>query len=426
MTAATGLSRQEAWPRPAGLPAPVRCRQSMAARRGPPGGGGRGFLLIGSRLRRKLLGLRVEREPAQAGPDGSRLLRARGEAACAGVGPRGALSARGGEPARGAGAPGNDRARRAGRLRAGHGLGRGGGGGARPRRRLGRAHRRRAQRARHRHILALGSDEQKRRWLPQLATGERAGGVGPHRARHRAPTPPGRHPRRTQGNGWVLNGSKTFITQGSVGDVFVVLAVDRRRRRSRTASPPSSLEKGMPGLPRRQAHREDGHARLRHRRAGASRTSTSPTRTARRGRPRLHRHAEDPRQGPHRHRVDGARPRPRRAEAARAYASERKQFGQPLADYQAHPVHARRHGHRARRRAPARPARGLAAGPGQPHTSESVDGEALRREAAMRACDRALQIHGGYGYTREFPVERICATPSCARSARAPTRCSAW
>ena len=43
---------------------------------------------------------------------------------------------------------------------------------------------------------------------------------------------------------------------------------------------------------------------------------------------------------------------------------------------------------------------------GKRHTYEVGDGQAVRGEAAMRACNRAMQIHGGYGYTREFPVER--------------------
>jgi alkylation response protein AidB-like acyl-CoA dehydrogenase len=44
---------------------------------------------------------------------------------------------------------------------------------------------------------------------------------------------------------------------------------------------------------------------------------------------------------------------------------------------------------------------------GRSSTTESAMAKLFASEAAMRACDRAIQIHGGYGYTREYPVERM-------------------
>ncbi len=43
---------------------------------------------------------------------------------------------------------------------------------------------------------------------------------------------------------------------------------------------------------------------------------------------------------------------------------------------------------------------------GRPYTREASMAKLFASEAANRACNRAVQIHGGYGYTREFPVER--------------------
>ena len=43
---------------------------------------------------------------------------------------------------------------------------------------------------------------------------------------------------------------------------------------------------------------------------------------------------------------------------------------------------------------------------GKRHTLESSMAKLFASEAATRACNKAIQIHGGYGYTREFPVER--------------------
>jgi alkylation response protein AidB-like acyl-CoA dehydrogenase len=42
----------------------------------------------------------------------------------------------------------------------------------------------------------------------------------------------------------------------------------------------------------------------------------------------------------------------------------------------------------------------------RPFTKEASMAKLFASEAAMRACNKAIQIHGGYGYTREFPVER--------------------
>jgi alkylation response protein AidB-like acyl-CoA dehydrogenase len=43
---------------------------------------------------------------------------------------------------------------------------------------------------------------------------------------------------------------------------------------------------------------------------------------------------------------------------------------------------------------------------GRPYTREASMAKLLASEVATRACNQAIQIHGGYGYTREFPVER--------------------
>ena len=89
------------------------------------------------------------------------------------------------------------------------------------------------------------------------------------------------------------------------------------------------------------------------------------------------------------------------------YAKERKAFGQPIAEFQAMRCMladmkteidaARLLVHRAARLGDA----GRAVHARRPRWPSCSP-----REAAMRACNKAVQIHGGYGYTREFPVER--------------------
>ena len=88
------------------------------------------------------------------------------------------------------------------------------------------------------------------------------------------------------------------------------------------------------------------------------------------------------------------------------YAKDRKAFGAPigefqairwmLADMQTELDAARLLVYRAAAKADAN----------QPYTSEASMAKLFASEAATRACNKAVQIHGGYGFTREFPVER--------------------
>src|SRR5262249_4011992 len=93
-------------------------------------------------------------------------------------------------------------------------------------------------------------------------------------------------------------------------------------------------------------------------------------------------------------------------EAALAYVKERKQFGRPIGDNQAIQFML------ADRATELEAARLLTLRAaqlkerGQPFTREAAMAQLYATEAAYRACNTAVQVHGGYGYTREFPVER--------------------
>ena len=100
---------------------------------------------------------------------------------------------------------------------------------------------------------------------------------------------------------------------------------------------------------------------------------------------------------------------------ARAYATERRQFGRPIADFQMirFPI--------ARRETELDAARLLALraawlrDQGRPFTGEASMAKLYASEAAQRATHLAVQVFGGYGYMREYAVERA------ARDARATT-----
>ena len=94
-------------------------------------------------------------------------------------------------------------------------------------------------------------------------------------------------------------------------------------------------------------------------------------------------------------------------EASAAYAKTRKQFGQTLAEFQGiqwwlADMYTELHAARLMTFCAA-----AQADKGEPFTIEASMAKLYASEAACRACDKALQIHGGYGYTKNWPVERF-------------------
>ena len=110
----------------------------------------------------------------------------------------------------------------------------------------------------------------------------------------------------------------------------------------------------------------------------------------------------------HRHRLAGVR---RRAGGARgggrATRRSARRSASRSAEFQAIAVHAGRHADRAGGGGAADAARGVPRRSGRAVHPRGVDGEAVRqRDGATASADKAVQIHGGYGYIDEFPVER--------------------
>jgi alkylation response protein AidB-like acyl-CoA dehydrogenase len=255
------------------------------------------------------------------------------------------------------------------------------------------------------HLRLFGNVDQKRRYLPRLATGEFLGAW--------ALTEPGsgsdaagmKTTAIKQGNGWVLNGTKMFITQGSHAQVYVVLALTSPDKRQKGISA-FLVEKGTPGFTQRPIHgklgmRASDTAELIFENVTIAEDQlvgeqgmgfVNTLQILDKGRITIGALAV----GLHR----GA------LEESVQYARDRQAFGQSiasfegirwmLADMQTELEAARLLVHRAAMMADA----------GRPYTREASVAKLFASEAATRACNRAVQIHGGYGYTREFPVER--------------------
>src|SRR5207253_4760616 len=97
------------------------------------------------------------------------------------------------------------------------------------------------------HLLRFGSDELRRRYIPDIASGKKLAAWGLTEPGSGSDAAGLRTTAVRKGNGWVLNGSKMFITQGSVGDVFVILALTNPQQKQKGITA-FALERGMKGF----------------------------------------------------------------------------------------------------------------------------------------------------------------------------------
>ncbi|HEX9939995.1 MAG TPA: acyl-CoA dehydrogenase [Longimicrobium sp.] len=277
-------------------------------------------------------------------------------------------------------------------------------------------------------IVNFGTQDQRERYVPLLASGAVLGGFGL--------TEPGAGSDaggtqttavKTDG-GWVLNGSKIFITHAGVGEGFVVTAQTEREKGTKgitsfiVSKPTTDLERAREvGA----GHAQDGQlCYTKGVRAGKKEDKmgwrASDTReliledafvpdhdvlgevghgfvnfmkTLDAGRIGIGALSLGIAEGAY--------------EQARAYALERKQFGQPIADFQgiqftladmATEIEAAKHlvYHAAWLKEQ-----------GRPYGKEAAMAKLFASETAMRVTTKAVQVHGGYGYTKEYPVERM-------------------
>jgi alkylation response protein AidB-like acyl-CoA dehydrogenase len=256
-------------------------------------------------------------------------------------------------------------------------------------------------------IVMFGSEEQKQRFLPPVASGrgklaalaltEPGAGSDLQGVRTRA---------ERQGDEWVINGTKMWCTNASIADFIITLVRTDPAGGSRSLSMiivptdapglhigPPEKKMGLKGSPTHAVAYEEvrvpaanllgpeGHglpqalAVLDGGRISIGALSVGLAQAA--------------------------------LEAARQYARERQAFGRPIADFQAIQwmlADAATQIHAARLM--VYQAAWLKA-QGRPYTKEASMAKLFATEMAERVCRDAIQIHGGYGYSREYPVERI-------------------
>ncbi len=252
------------------------------------------------------------------------------------------------------------------------------------------------------HLLTAASAEQKQRWLPPLARGEHLGAWALTEPSAGSDAVSAKTTAKRDGDGWVLNGQKQFITNGSIAKLVVVIAATADRRLSAFG-----VSADNPGL----------RAGKREKKMGLWASDTAQLILEDCRVPEADRVGElgaafgDVRKILDRGRIGiGALAiglGRAAVEYATAYAKERKQFGKVLAEFemiqwklaqaQTELDAGRLLIHRAASLADA----------GEPFTRAASMGKLYATEAASRAANASLQVLGGYGYLRDHPVERI-------------------
>jgi len=255
------------------------------------------------------------------------------------------------------------------------------------------------------HVLAFGNDEQKKKYLPKAASGEWLAAWGLTEPGSGSDAAGMRTTAKRDGDDWVINGTKMFITQGSVGGFCVVLAktTPERKQKGITAF---IVEHGTPGF-RASKHLE----KLGMRSSDTVELSFENVRVS--DAQRLGKHDSgfiDTLQILDKGRISiaalalglgrGA------LELAISYSKERKQFDKPIADFQAVQWMIADSKMELDAAALLTYRAAYLADQGKPFSREASMAKLYASEAATRACNRSVQIHGGYGYTREYQVER--------------------
>jgi alkylation response protein AidB-like acyl-CoA dehydrogenase len=255
------------------------------------------------------------------------------------------------------------------------------------------------------HIHLAGSEEQRRRFLPPLARGEKVGCWGLTEPGSGSDAGGLRTAAVRDGAHWVLNGSKTFITNGRIADTAVVMAVTDRAAGKKGISA-FVVERGTPGF--RAGKKED---KLGVRSSDTSELVFEDCRIPAGnllGREGLGfvdtlKILDKGRVGIAAFSVGIAQAA---LEASIRYARERRQFGHPIADFQAIQFKV---AEMATRTEAARLLAWRAAAmadAGRPHTAESSMAKLFASEVAVEVALEAVQVHGGYGYLKDYPVER--------------------
>jgi len=255
-------------------------------------------------------------------------------------------------------------------------------------------------------LYAFGTEEQKKKYLPHLCSGEWLGAYGLTEPQAGSDAGATQSAAVLNGKHYTLNGTKQFCTNGSYAHTVVVSALTDKSKGTRGISC-FVMETGMPGFAVGKKenklgcrgsdtvmlHFEECKVPKENLLGKEGEGFKQMLTTLDGGRISIAAMALGLAEGAY--------------GAALSYAKERKQFGQPLAKFQATQfkladmltqIEAARH---------LTYTAAMLKDQGRPYVREAAMAKVFSSEMASRVCLQAIQIHGGYGYTRDYPVERM-------------------
>jgi alkylation response protein AidB-like acyl-CoA dehydrogenase len=255
------------------------------------------------------------------------------------------------------------------------------------------------------HIFTSGTEEQKSKYLEPLARGEKLGCWSLTEPQAGSDAGGTRTTARLEGDTWILNGAKTFTSNGAHADICVAMAVTDKTARKHGISA-FIIEKGTPGFrPGKKENKlglrasdttevvfEECRVPLQNCLGKPGDGFVDSLKVLDKGRISIAALAVGMAQGAY--------------EASVNYAKERRQFGRPIAEFQAIQFKL------ADMATEIEAARLLTlraaymADAGQRVTLESSMAKLFAGEVAVKIANEAVQIHGGYGFIKDYPVEK--------------------
>ena len=257
-------------------------------------------------------------------------------------------------------------------------------------------------------ILLAGSDEQKDRYLPRLASGEWLIAFALTEAAAGSDVAANRMRATADGDHYLLNGSKRFITHGSVANVLTVFALTDQKAGGRKgmsafivetdtpgfAAPRVEHKMGIRGSPTAELTFDDVRIPAANLIGDEGDGFKIAMETLDRSRLSIAAQAVGIAQGA--------------LDASVSYAAERQQFGQRVSEFQGIQwmlADMASHTEAARQLTYAAAARVDALAPDLPYWTSSA--KLIAGDVAMKVTTDAVQVLGGYGYITEYPVERM-------------------
>ena len=256
------------------------------------------------------------------------------------------------------------------------------------------------------HILSFGNEEQKQKYLPKLATGEWIGAWGLTEPNTGSDAMRMQCTATRDGDHWVLNGNKLWITHGKSGQVVVVIARTGELLDSRGMTA-FVVERGTPGF----------HAGKKENKLGMRASETAEIIF---DNCRIHESQVLGEVGEgfiqSMKILDGGRISIASLalgiakgayEASVKYARERQQFGQPIANFQGISFKLADMATKIEAAELLTRQAGFLKDAGKKCTKQAAMAKYYASEISVEVSTDAVQVHGGYGYTKDFPVEKF-------------------